>query len=187
LPEEAAGSGGSAGSGGGGQAMIFHQRQMILRLRAAAPDDNTFQVYYLHQPVGNRTIYVHSKIMIVDDIWATIGSANLNRRGLCFDAELNITVVDTEVSDGRRRFARDLRLALWREHLGLQDADMIHIQDPIAGAAEWVTRTVSNQAHIKPFNENENPGDTGFLWDSVIDPPCEDNDEVRAWEESLGT
>ncbi len=125
----------------------------------------------------------------MDDIWATIGSANLNRRGMCFDAELNIAVVDTAVSDGRRRFARDFRLALWQEHLGLRDpADLLQIQDPIAGAAMWAARAGSNQSHIVRFDETENPGDDGFQWEALVDPLCTSNAaEIRAWEESINT
>lgn len=58
-----------------------------------------------------RPIYVHAKVGIVDDRWATVGSANLNSRGLSHDAELNVSVLDDD-------FARALRLALWAEHCG---------------------------------------------------------------------
>ncbi len=58
-----------------------------------------------------RPIYVHAKTGIVDDRWATVGSANLNSRSLSRDAELNVAVLDTP-------FARGLRMLLWAEHLG---------------------------------------------------------------------
>ncbi|MFI5275048.1 MAG: phospholipase D family protein, partial [Ktedonobacterales bacterium] len=60
-----------------------------------------------------RPIYVHAKVAIVDDRWATVGSANLNSRGMSHDAELNIAALDDA-------FARGLRLTLWSEHLGTQ-------------------------------------------------------------------
>ncbi|WIG59914.1 MAG: Cardiolipin synthetase [Ktedonobacterales bacterium] len=60
-----------------------------------------------------RPIYVHAKVAVVDDRWATLGSANLNSRGMGHDAELNLAVLDTA-------FARSLRLLLWSEHTGLQ-------------------------------------------------------------------
>ncbi|HEX8035695.1 MAG TPA: phospholipase D family protein [Ktedonobacterales bacterium] len=64
------------------------------------------------QTTRYRPIYVHAKVGIVDDQWATIGSANLNSRGMSHDAELNVAVLDSA-------FARGLRLSLWGEHLGL--------------------------------------------------------------------
>ncbi len=58
-----------------------------------------------------RPIYVHAKVGIVDDRWATLGSANLNSRGMSHDAEINLAVLDAE-------FSRGLRQALWAEHMG---------------------------------------------------------------------
>ena len=62
-----------------------------------------------------KPIYVHAKVAIVDDQWFTVGSANLNGRGLEGDSELNVQVRDPEL-------ARALRLRLWAEHLGLPEA-----------------------------------------------------------------
>jgi phosphatidylserine/phosphatidylglycerophosphate/cardiolipin synthase-like enzyme len=59
-----------------------------------------------------RSIYVHAKVAIVDDHWSTVGSANLNNRGMRDDAEMNVATLNAEL-------ARDLRLLLWAEHLGL--------------------------------------------------------------------
>ncbi len=63
-----------------------------------------------------RPIYVHAKVAIVDDLWSTIGSANLNNRGMRDDAELNVAIVNSD-------FAHDLRILLWAEHLGLIEED----------------------------------------------------------------
>jgi phosphatidylserine/phosphatidylglycerophosphate/cardiolipin synthase-like enzyme len=63
-----------------------------------------------------RPIYVHSKVAIVDDVWATVGSGNLNNRGMCDDTEMNVATLDAELALG-------LRLMLWAEHLGLLSDD----------------------------------------------------------------
>jgi phosphatidylserine/phosphatidylglycerophosphate/cardiolipin synthase-like enzyme len=63
-----------------------------------------------------RLVYVHAKILIVDDRWLTLGSANLNEHSLFNDTEMNIVVADEEV-------ARSLRLRLWAEHLDSDDVD----------------------------------------------------------------
>jgi phosphatidylserine/phosphatidylglycerophosphate/cardiolipin synthase-like enzyme len=55
-------------------------------------------------------VYVHAKVAVVDDRWLTIGSANLNARGLYNDTEANVVAQDL-------RLARDTRLRLWAEHL----------------------------------------------------------------------
>lgn len=43
-------------------------------------------------------VYVHSKLMIVDDVFTTIGSANINTRSMQVDTELNICVEDPSVT-----------------------------------------------------------------------------------------
>jgi phosphatidylserine/phosphatidylglycerophosphate/cardiolipin synthase-like enzyme len=58
-----------------------------------------------------RPVYVHAKVAIVDDAWTTVGSANLNNRGMRDDAEMNVAILHADS-------AHDLRILLWAEHLG---------------------------------------------------------------------
>lgn len=83
-----------------------------------------FACYELVHPT-DRPIFVHSKVCVVDDAWATVGSLNLNRRSWTYDSELNAAVV----SDGAEPFAARLRRQLWREHTGREDLP----DDPQAG------------------------------------------------------
>ena len=81
-----------------------------------------------------RPIYVHGKVAIIDDVWATVGSANLNNRGLRDDTEMNVATLDRELTYG-------LRLVLWSEHLGLLNDDdhlilLRHLgRQPLSGIA----------------------------------------------------
>jgi cardiolipin synthase len=60
---------------------------------------------------GRRgNIYVHSKIMLVDDVWATIGSCNLHSYSLSGNTEMNASIWDPQV-------VRTLRCQLLAEHL----------------------------------------------------------------------
>ena len=103
------------------------QLELIDRLRAEA--DGRFAIYDLENDVGTP-IYVHAKTVVIDDVWAAVGSDNLNRRSWTHDSELSIGVLDSQrdpreptdpagLGDGARVFARDLRLQLLREHTGL--------------------------------------------------------------------
>lgn len=58
-----------------------------------------------------RQTYVHSKIMIVDDKWITIGSANTDKNGFKDSTEFNLGITS-------RSLATQLRTRLWCEHLG---------------------------------------------------------------------
>jgi phosphatidylserine/phosphatidylglycerophosphate/cardiolipin synthase-like enzyme len=93
-------------------------------------------------------VYVHAKITIIDDVWASIGSDNFNRRSWSHDSEIACAVIDEErdvrepvdpaaLGDGARKFARDLRLQLWREHLGREDGDDADLLDPTEAAAKF--------------------------------------------------
>ncbi|MGY2005086.1 phospholipase D-like domain-containing protein [Blastococcus sp. SYSU DS1024] len=103
------------------------------------------QLFDLENEVG-RPVYVHSKLTIVDDVWAAVGSANLNRRSWTHDSELAAAVLDEErdgrhpvdpggLGDGARSFARQLRLTLMREHLDRGDGEDADLLDPDAAAA----------------------------------------------------
>ena len=106
-----------------------------------------FAIYDLENTVGTA-VYVHAKVVIVDDVWAMIGSDNLNRRSWTHDSELSCGVLDAErdprepsdppgLGDGARVFARDLRLRLWREHLDRAADDAItDCVDPVSAFAQ---------------------------------------------------
>jgi len=102
-------------------------------------------------------VYVHAKVCVIDDVWATVGSDNLNRRSWTHDSELSCAVIDMErdertpldpggLGDGSRKFARALRLSLWSEHLGrsVDDPELLTSghgialwQSTAAGLARW--------------------------------------------------
>ena len=49
-------------------------------------------------------IYIHSKLLIVDDTFLSVGSANKNNRGMIYEGEMNVAVVDRAwVRAARRR------------------------------------------------------------------------------------
>ena len=88
-----------------------------------------------------RPVYVHAKVCVVDDVWAAVGSANLNRRSWTHDSELSAAVLDEQrdgrepvdpggLGDGARTFARQLRLTLMREHLDRAEGEDADLLDP---------------------------------------------------------
>jgi len=121
-------------------------REAALELLEEAGGDRV-AVFDLEAETGTP-IYVHAKVCIVDDVWCTIGSDNLNRRSWTHDSELTCAVLDPTrdereprdpggLGDGARVFPRELRLALWREHLGRAEGDDGDLVDPAAGLAAW--------------------------------------------------
>jgi phosphatidylserine/phosphatidylglycerophosphate/cardiolipin synthase-like enzyme len=104
-------------------------------------------VYDLENAAG-QPVYVHAKACVIDDVWAAVGSDNLNRRSWTHDSELSCAVLDETrdtrepgdpagLGDGARVFARELRLRLWREHLDRAPGEDADLLDPDEGWAVW--------------------------------------------------
>jgi phosphatidylserine/phosphatidylglycerophosphate/cardiolipin synthase-like enzyme len=73
------------------------------------------RVYTLYRkhPVRKEyvNIYIHSKVAIIDDLWATIGSANSNNRSMLLDSECNVQLAHGPT-------VKKMRQAAWQEMLG---------------------------------------------------------------------
>ncbi|MEG2032897.1 MAG: phospholipase D-like domain-containing protein, partial [Janthinobacterium sp.] len=105
-----------------------------------------------------REIYIHSKLMMVDDAFMTLGSANLNQRSMAVDSEINIATVD-------HRVARDLRKRVWRMHSGgLVDGGEGTKAEIALAFENWTKLMKENRK--KKFNKSETAifkKMTGFL------------------------
>jgi phosphatidylserine/phosphatidylglycerophosphate/cardiolipin synthase-like enzyme len=64
-------------------------------------------------------IYVHAKVLVVDDVFVGVGSTNINRRGFFQDGELHAFAVPEHLKRDPSNPARLLRTRLWAEHLGI--------------------------------------------------------------------
>jgi phosphatidylserine/phosphatidylglycerophosphate/cardiolipin synthase-like enzyme len=64
-----------------------------------------------------KPVYVHSKLMLVDDEWATVGSCNLHHYSLFGNGELNAAFWDPEA-------VRAMRVGLFQEHLATDTSEM---------------------------------------------------------------
>lgn len=86
-------------------------------------------------PGEYHDVYVHAKIALVDDVWATIGSTNVADRSFRGDTELN-------ASFWHRPTVRALRVELLLEHLGVDTAPL----DDAAALRLYRDRAVKNAA-----------------------------------------
>ena len=78
---------------------------------AAAP--GRVAAYGIENHAGTP-VYVHAKVCVIDDTWASVGSDNFNRRSWTHDSELSCVVWNAD-------YARNLRLTLAAEHLDRLD------------------------------------------------------------------
>jgi phosphatidylserine/phosphatidylglycerophosphate/cardiolipin synthase-like enzyme len=96
---------------------VYGREAAFAPLRDVAADRIAF--YGIENAQGTP-VYVHAKVCIIDDLWAATGSDNFNRRSWTHDSELTAAVWDTGAVAAHSGYARDLRLALAREHLSQQ-------------------------------------------------------------------
>ena len=102
-----------------GQQTMDGARHRLLKLLWKADVHNRFRA--LH-PVttGGEPIYVHAKILIMDDSVLRVGSSNLNNRSLGFDSECDLAVEIRDhdaTADEHRASIRHVRDRLLGEHL----------------------------------------------------------------------
>ncbi len=111
----------------------------LLRV-AEASGAGRFAACYL--AAGDVDPVIHAKVMIVDDEFALVGSANVCRRSMTYDSEVHVGIVDAE-----NQFARDLRLALWQEHMDLENVE--NLRDPAAGFEAFRSHAAAEQGRLR--------------------------------------
>ncbi|KAI8587708.1 hypothetical protein BDZ88DRAFT_424528 [Geranomyces variabilis] len=141
-------------------------------------------------------IYIHAKLMIIDDTHVLIGSANINDRSQMGsrDSELAILVHDTNPITTTMNnkpyphasaFAYTLRLRLFHEHLGVPfPADLRDIHDPRNDPLKLDL--------AEPRLRDPSGGECWDLWSRRIDTnakalrhvfQCVPDDTVKSWDD----
>ncbi|KAE9063330.1 hypothetical protein PF010_g29038 [Phytophthora fragariae] len=94
---------------------------------------NKFKLYTMKTDLD---IYIHSKLVVIDDVYLADGSANWNRRSMTSDPELDANVVDDEhgkTPDGVTvgKVIRDFRVRKFQEMTGrsYEDIDTMKFLD----------------------------------------------------------
>lgn len=95
------------------------ERKALLAARARLADHDNFTlagIAALGADGRRAPVYVHAKLMLVDDEWATVGSCNLHHFSLFGNSELNAAFHAPET-------VRAMRVELFQEHLGMDTAN----------------------------------------------------------------
>lgn len=112
--------------------------------------------------------YIHSKVAIVDDIWATIGTANLDGSSLSIAEEFG----SSEISENHRNmemnaimfdmnspqsgYIENFRKILWGEHLGM---DITNLERPLEGWLDlWKEKGITNLSQLEKEEISLNGG-----------------------------
>jgi hypothetical protein len=76
-------------------------------------------------PTGfpGRPSRLESLVVIVDDVWALVGSSSFRRRGLTFDGGSDLVLTDTDLVEGRSPAIADFRRRLMASRLGVPGSE----------------------------------------------------------------
>jgi phosphatidylserine/phosphatidylglycerophosphate/cardiolipin synthase-like enzyme len=110
-------------------AVGLRQAKTLMRLaQAAASTGHALGIYGTlsdGDAPDRPSTYIHSKLLIVDDRFLTVGSANLTNRSMGVDTELHASWETGAASDADQQTIeriRALRVSLLAEHTGLSEA-----------------------------------------------------------------
>lgn len=133
----------------------------LATIAASHPGD--FVIASLHN--GVSPIYVHSKIMICDDEFVLVGSANICQRSMTHDSEIHAGIVDSV-----NQFASELRKTLWSGHLQRPPSEL---EDPITSYEIFKKDALSNHGRLRSYpitRPSKPPLSHEWIMRNLVDP-----------------
>ncbi len=144
-------------------------RHRLIQALWAADDHRRLGIYWPETDSGSP-IYVHSKVLIVDDRLLRVGSSNFNNRSLGFDSECDVAIEAGPDHEGHQHIRRTITAArrqLVCEHLGVSTDEferamrdgrsLLQTVETLRGRGKtlrrFTSRTVANED--SPLAENE--------------------------------
>ena len=96
-------------------------RLRLIKIIGQSDPQNRFRVY-TPKTEGGDDIYVHAKIMIVDDRILRVGSSNMNNRSLGLDSECDLALEAS--TDAERQAIASIRTRLMAEHCSVSEQEL---------------------------------------------------------------
>ena len=155
-------------------AVMDTARAKLLAMVHEADRHGRFRIY---TPVTRRRrpIYVHAKILIVDDVLLRVGSSNLNNRSLGFDTECDLVMeaARQDASGGDfRGGVRSILHDLLAEHLDVEaDTVATALEDTNGSLIRAIEGLISNGRSLAPYEPDEPAAIEEVLADcDLLDP-----------------
>ena len=96
-------------------------RAVLLQRLKKKDRHNRFRCFW-PATAGGKPIYVHAKILVVDDTLLRVGSSNLNNRSMRFNTECDVAIEATSMTE--REQIRKVRDSFIAEHLGAPEEEV---------------------------------------------------------------
>jgi phospholipase D1/2 len=146
-------------------------RIRFMRTLAAAGVGDRVRLVYPHvEHAGDSTdTMMHSKVMIIDDRFLRIGSANLNNRSMGTDTECDLAI-EAETAGGREKIL-DIRHRLLADHCGITPVEVAEFLAAGNGLLE-ASRMLSGSGHsLRPVDDGQpDPEEMARYVEGLADP-----------------
>lgn len=122
-------------------------------LRAIEEKDHAGRMSVWHPfNAGGEAVYVHSKLLIVDDTILRIGSANMNNRSMGLDSECDVFIDCARPGNEEcSSVIRSLRHSLLAEHCGLPVETIAQLLEHHGSMAATIAAAPADGQHLRPF------------------------------------
>lgn len=140
-----------AGAGWLDESVMGPARAELVRALGGKDRYGRFRIY---TPVteGGEDIYVHAKIMVVDDVVIRVGSANINNRSMGLDSECDV-MIDARLpgNESAGPTIKRLRADLIAEHLGAEPRDVVSCFERTGSLIATIERLRGSGRTLLPF------------------------------------
>jgi phosphatidylserine/phosphatidylglycerophosphate/cardiolipin synthase-like enzyme len=149
-------------------------RVALFRMLWEADTNERFGAFH---PITARgePVYVHAKIMVIDDALLRVGSSNLNNRSLCFDTECDLAFearTDSPEDDRLRETIVAIRDGLLCEHLGVERDEFNRALDEASGSLLTAIRNLRRPGRtLMPFDAADVADDESALAENALLDP----------------
>lgn len=144
-------------------------RARLWRAIEKADSQSRFRIYHPFTRSG-APVYVHAKIMIVDDEVLRVGSSNWNNRSLRLDTECDVTIDAAGEVETMATITR-LREGLMAEHLGAEPAAVARAVAETGGLIAAIERMRGPGRTLRPYSPPElNTVEQALADNEALDP-----------------
>ena len=164
LPEKSAGTKERLSIG------VYQARILRNLVDTAARTGHRVGVYYAAAPgpKGDVPVFIHAKVLAVDDRFLLVSSANTTNRSMSYDSELGLAWESPDENPS----IRAARIDLLREHAGLPADQAEAALGPTAGLIDRLNALTKagTGLRVHRLNQDEKPGPI-LSWLIPDDPP----------------
>lgn len=166
--------------GKGEQFIMGRNRDRVLRRLMQADRRGRFRAYHAvaSSPRGETEILIHAKLLIIDDVFLRVGSANINNRSVGLDSECDLAI--EAANPQQRKAIAGIRLDLLAAHLCVPAERLAQAIQQHESVITAIQSLQNGQTHLRGFTSVGRQGPTKPVFGTGLLDPKESFSE-RWW------